>query len=185
MRSTISLWALHLDSELPFVGDAGATEPSAASRRRGVTIANFYRFGESLSLDADLSFAHAALPTAAGGAQRIPGALESVLAAGATCSEAAGMFGAIRLRRFGAYPLVEDNGVRARASALVHGDIGYALRSGARVQLSVLNLLDADADDVQYSYASRLRGEPVGGVGDVHFHPAEPRQARVSFSWAF
>jgi hypothetical protein len=32
-RSTMSMWMLHLDSELLFTCDAGITEPSAASRR--------------------------------------------------------------------------------------------------------------------------------------------------------
>src|SRR5690606_28897393 len=54
-RSTLTGWALDLDSELLFVGDAGATEPSDRSRRMGVTLANFYRATPSLSLDADLS----------------------------------------------------------------------------------------------------------------------------------
>ena len=59
LRSTVSVWALNLDSELLFTGDAGITEPAAASRRRGVTVANFYRPVPQLSLDADVSFAHA------------------------------------------------------------------------------------------------------------------------------
>src|SRR5262249_35642025 len=42
MRTTVSAWLLNLDSELLFTGDAGITEPAAASRRRGVTVANFY-----------------------------------------------------------------------------------------------------------------------------------------------
>ncbi|MCU0621026.1 MAG: TonB-dependent receptor plug domain-containing protein [Gemmatimonadales bacterium] len=36
-RSTLTLWALSLDSELLFVGDGGTTEPSFPSRRAGVT----------------------------------------------------------------------------------------------------------------------------------------------------
>ncbi|MBK6306646.1 MAG: hypothetical protein IPF47_13375 [Gemmatimonadetes bacterium] len=51
---------------------------------------------------------------------------------------------------------------------------------GVRVQLSILNLLGTRASDIQYYYASRLRGEPVGGVADIHFHPVEPRQLRLA-----
>ena len=43
LRTTVSVWALDLDSELLFTGDAGTTEPAAASHRRGVTFANFFR----------------------------------------------------------------------------------------------------------------------------------------------
>jgi hypothetical protein len=49
--------------------------------------------------------------------------------------------------------------------------------------VSVLNAFDAVADDIQYYYTSRLQGEPVSGVDDVHFHPVEPRQVRVSLGW--
>ncbi len=44
----------------------------------------------------------------------------------------------------------------------------------------MLNLLDANAADVSYFYASRLRGEPAEGVEDVHFHPVIPRTARLT-----
>jgi hypothetical protein len=37
---------------------------------------------------------------------------------------------------------------------------------------------------IDYS-ASRLPGEPAGGVDDVHFHPAAPRSARFGIAYAF
>jgi hypothetical protein len=74
----------------------------------------------------------------------------------------------------------EDHTVRARPSNLVNSEIGYSLRSGTRIQLSLLNLLNRTTEDIQYAYTSRLRGETSDGVDDLHFHPAEPRQIRVS-----
>jgi outer membrane receptor protein involved in Fe transport len=184
MRTTATLWALDLDSELLFTGDAGITEPSAASRRRGVTFANFYRPIPELSFDADVSFAHAEFVGVDAGQARIPGALENVIASGITYSlRQSGIFSSVRLRHFGSYPLIEDNTLRARASNLVNADVGYRLTSGTRIQVSVLNVLDGHADDIQYAYSSRLRGESSDGVDDVHFHPAEPRQVRVSIEW--
>ena len=191
LRSTVSVWTLGLDSELLFTGDAGTTEPSSASRRRGVTFANFYRplpggRLSALALDADVSFARARFHNADGTVTHIPGALERVLAAGATWAPAKGrVFGALRVRHFGSYPLVEENTVRARASTLVNGDVGVRLPRGTRLQLTVLNLLDRAADDIQYYYTSRLAGEPAGGVDDVHFHPVEPRQLRLSLGRQF
>ncbi|HEY0779536.1 MAG TPA: TonB-dependent receptor [Gemmatirosa sp.] len=192
LRSTVSLWALNLDSELLFTGDAGTTEPSAASRRAGVTFANFYRPVASgrlfaLALDADVSFARARFSGVDAGQTHIPGALEQVLAAGATWAPREGrVFGALRLRHFGSYPLIEDNSVRARASTLLNGDVGCRLSTGVQLQLTVLNLLDnRRADDIQYYYTSRLAGEPAGGVDDVHVHPVEPRQLRLSLGRRF
>ena len=48
---------LDLDSELLFVGDAGSTEPSRASRRHGLEFANHWRPLSWLTVDADLTFA--------------------------------------------------------------------------------------------------------------------------------
>jgi hypothetical protein len=183
LRSTLSLWALNLDNELLFVGDAGLTEPSNASRRRGVTLANFYRPISQLALDLDISLARARFSDVPSGQERIPGALERVVAAGATWSSTAGPFGAIRLRHFGSYPLIEDNSVRASATTLFNADAGWLFHPGIRLQLSLLNVFDVRAYDIQYYYASRLSGEPAEGVNDVHFHPVEPRQVRVSLGW--
>jgi hypothetical protein len=33
--------------------------------------------------------------------------------------------------------------------------------------------------DIEYFYASRLPGEPVDGVADIHLHPTLPRTARL------
>ncbi len=186
LRTTFSAWALNLDSELLFTGDAGITEPSAASQRRGVTLANFYRPVRWLAIDADASVAHAKFTGVPDDESHIPGALESVVAAGLTINpDAHGISSSVRLRHLGSYPLSEDNALRARASNLVNAEVGYELKQGTRIQLSVLNALNAVADDIQYAYASRLRGETSDGVYDVHFHPAEPRQFRVSLAYRF
>jgi outer membrane receptor protein involved in Fe transport len=186
LRTTLSAWALNLDSELLFVGDAGITEPSAASRRRGITFANFYRPITRLTLDADVSFAHANFAGVASGESHIPGALENVLTSGVTWSPAnAGVFSSLRLRHFGSYPLIEDKSLRARASNLLNAEIGYRFRSGTQIQLGVLNLANASMEDIQYVYASRLHGEVSDGTDDVHFHPAEPRQVRLSVNYRF
>lgn len=183
LRSTLSLWALDLESELLFVGDGGTTEPSGRSRRAGVTFANFYRPRPDLSLDADVSFARARFAGVAPDARFIPGALENVVAAGVTWGGVrSGPFSALRLRHFGSFPLIEDNSVRATASTLVNADAGYQLRR-VRLQLTVLNVFNAKARDIQYYYASRLAGEPAEGISDVHYHPAEPRQLRVGARW--
>ncbi|MCU0647034.1 MAG: TonB-dependent receptor [Gemmatimonadaceae bacterium] len=184
-RSTLALWTLRLDSELLFVGDAGTTEPQGASRRTGVTLANFWRTTPSLTLDADVSLTRARFADLPRGANFVPGALPDVIAAGVTWEPPRGrFFGAVRLRHFGRMPLIEDNSVRGRATTLGNASLGW--RAGqARVMLSLLNVLDSRASDIQYFYASRLGGEPSDGVNDIHFHPAEPRQVRVSVSYGW
>ena len=186
LQSTMSVWALNLDSELLFVGDAGATEPTSESRRSGVTLANFYRPIPSLSFDADVSFARARLSGVPSDESRIPGALENVIAGGVTWSPPQrGLYGALRVRHFGSYPLIETDVARAKASTLVNADVGFRVLRGLMVQATLLNAFDSRASDIQYYYASRLRGEPGAGVADVHFHRVEPRQLRASLGWAF
>ena len=54
-----------------------------------------------------------------------------------------------------------------------------------RVQLDVLNLFDSRDHDIDYFYASRLPGEPLEGIEDIHYHVFEPRQFRAHLSWIF
>ena len=43
LQTTVSIWQLHVDSELIFVGDAGSTEASRPSLRRGIEFTNYWR----------------------------------------------------------------------------------------------------------------------------------------------
>jgi hypothetical protein len=46
-------------------------------------------------------------------------------------------------------------------------------------------LVDRQASDIDYFYTSRLKGEPAGGVADIHSHPVEPRRVLVTLVAAF
>jgi outer membrane receptor protein involved in Fe transport len=184
LTSSVALWALNLDSELIYDGDAGTNDPSSPSRRLGVTWSNVYHPIAQLAFDADISYAHTRFADVPIGQTFVPGALENTLVAGVAWTPAPrGLFAALRVRRFGSYPLVQDNSVRAPATMVVNADVGYALASGIRVQLALLNLFNSLGDDIDYYYASRLPGEPAGGVMDQHLHPIEPRQFRITVAW--
>lgn len=51
-----------------------------------------------------------------------------------------------------------------------------------RLVCDVFNLFDRRVSDIDYFYVSRLAGESVAGVEDVHVHPALPREIRVGLS---
>ena len=53
-----------------------------------------------------------------------------------------------------------------------------------RISLDVFNLFNRKASDIDYFYSSQLAGE-AGPVDDRHFHPVEPRSARVSITYEF
>jgi hypothetical protein len=192
LHSTLSAWWLDIDSELLFVGDAGTTQASRPSRRYGLEFANYWTPTKWLTLDADVSVSQARFRDRDPAGQCIPGAIETVVAAGIAVHDLNGFFGGLRLRYFGPRPLIEDNTVRSTASALVNLRVGYAFNGRWKLTADVFNLLDRRASDIEYFYESRLRGEALnpdpalnGGYNDVHLHPAEPIAIRVALSGTF
>jgi outer membrane receptor protein involved in Fe transport len=114
----------------------------------------------------------------------IPGAIEKALSAGISYEDVAHTFGSLRVRYFGPRPLIEDASVSSRSSTLVNARFGYNFEAGLSLALEVFNLFNETASDIDYFYESRLPGEPAP-VSDVHFHPAEPRSARLVAQWKF
>ncbi len=182
--STVSIWALDLDSELVFSGDGGDTEANGPTRRYGVEFANFYRPVPWLTLDADLAFTHARYRDQTNGGRYIPNSIGTVFAGGLMIGQTAGWFGSMRTRFFGSQPIVEDNSVREPSSLTFNGRLGWRSRDW-EIALDVLNIFNRANVDIAYYYASRLPGEPVTGVSDVHLHPAEPREMRLNVTRRF
>lgn len=182
--SSVAVWVLGLDSELVFVGDAGGTEATGATRRYGVEWANYWRPARWVAFDADLAATNARYREAANGGRRIANSLALVLSGGVTLGGAEGWFGSGRLRYFGRQPLLEDNTVRAPSSSTVNLRVGWRSPDW-EFALDLTNALDRANFDIAYAYASRLPGEASTGVDDVHFHPAEPRTVRCSVTRRF
>ncbi len=184
LQSTVALWYLGIDSELLFVGDAGTTEAGRPSRRVGLEWTNYARLARWMTVDADLAFTDARFTDDDPAGTRIPGALDRVISAGVTF-ESRPVSGSVRVRHFGPRPLTEDATVSSKSTTMWNGEVGYRLSSQARLVLEAFNIFDAEVSDIDYFYASRLPGEPAGGVDDVHFHPALPRSARMGIQFLF
>ncbi len=177
----VGFW-LELDSELVFVGDAGGTEANAGSKRSGVEAAVFWHATNWLALDGNYTFTDAAYVERQDGGKRIPGSVESTGSLGLSAVLPMGATVSARVRYLGPAPLVEDGSVWADESILVNAGVGYRLDS-LELRLDVFNVFNSNDHDISYFYASRLPGEPVEGVEDVHFHPLEPRTVRASLVW--
>jgi hypothetical protein len=179
LQSSLALWQLDMDSELVYVGDAGATEASAASRRRGIEWSNRYTLGPHLLLDADLAWTHARFTNG----DRIPNAVDRVGSLAATARNFGPWSASLQWRYLGPGALVEDNSVRSRPSLTTNLRVGYKLPAtlgrDSELTLDVFNLTDRRVDDIQYFYASRVPGE-ADAVADRHLHPAEPRTHRLT-----
>ncbi|MGI9458200.1 MAG: TonB-dependent receptor [Aeoliella sp.] len=179
----IAFW-LELDSELVFVGDAGTTEPNDGSERTGIEFASFWQPLEWLAANFSYTYTDARFRKDTNGGRKVPGAVASTASLGLTAAWESGLFGSVRARYLGESPLVEDNSVRAGDSLLVNAGVGYRWEN-VELRIEAFNLLDTNDNDITYFYASRLPGEPVDGIEDVHFHPLEPRtfRASVSYHW--
>ena len=183
---SLALFRIDLDSELVFVGDAGNTEALGSSTREGVEVTADLRLGRGFHVELDATLADARLDTSSHGrAQLVPGAVGTSLGAGIV-RDASVWSGALRLRHFGDIPLTPDGDVTWEGSTTVDGVISFPIPALPRltVTVEVFNLLDSRASDVEYFYASRLPGEPVGGIEDIHLKPLRPRSARLTLRWS-
>jgi hypothetical protein len=185
LDSTVSLFLLEFDSELVFNGDAGDTSPAGPSRRIGVEWTNRYRPLYWVTLDADFAYTYARFTDFDPAGQFIPNAPSIVASAGLTLGEETGWFGALRWRFFGVRPLAQDGSVYSGATSLFDARLGYTFENGLKFTLDALNLFNTQADQIDYFYTSRLAGEALAGVNDIHFHPVEPLALRLTVTKAF
>jgi outer membrane receptor protein involved in Fe transport len=184
LNASIALWSLELDSELLFVGDAGNTEATRGSERQGVEVTAYYRLNDYWTADIEYAYTDAKFTDFAPEGDNIPGSIEQVVQAGLSGQFLDGWFGSLRLRYFGERPLIEDGSVKSDSTTVLNLRAGYQ-GPDWELKMDVLNLLDSDDHDIDYYYASRLPGEPAGGVEDIHFHILEPRTVRVYATYKF
>jgi outer membrane receptor protein involved in Fe transport len=175
LQTSVALWALRSNSELVYVGDAGATEASGASRRRGIEISNRWIPAPWFLLDADLAFSRGRFDDGS----RIPNAVDSVASVAATLKDLQGWTASLQWRYLGSGALVEDNSVRAEPSSTFNLRLTRNFGKRVALTLDVFNLFDRQVNDIQYFYTSQLPGE-AAPVADRHLHPAEPRSLRLT-----
>ena len=118
----------------------------------------------------------------------IPGAIDRVASLGATVKDLGPWSGTVHARYFGPRPLIEDNSQRSQSSVIFSARASYKVDAKTSVNFDVFNLFNSKSNDIEYFYCSRvLNDDPTktcsnGSVGkdDIHFHPAEPRTARLA-----
>ena len=128
LQSSLALWQLKSDSELVYVGDAGTTEPSGASTRRGVEFNNRWIPVPWFLLDADFAWTHARFDNG----DRIPNALDRVASLAATLRDLGPWSASLQLRYLGPGALIEDNSVRSTSSTLTNLRVSRKLGSNGR-----------------------------------------------------
>jgi len=176
---TATYWRLSVGSELRFVGDSNAVEPSGASRRRGIEMVAFWRPLPWLALDGNYTASHARYRNG----DHIPNAFENAAAAGVSVVKD-GWEGSVRVRHLGPSPLVEDNSIRDKGSTVVNL---RAARKFERLELygDVLNVLGSRDKDIAYFYESYIPAFDAAPVEGRLSRVVEPRTVRAGVTWRF
>lgn len=184
LQTSLALWQLDLASELLFIGDAGTTEASAPSRRRGIELANYWTPTEHITVDVDAALSKARFRNSSPGGRLIPGSIEKTASVSTSWNGSGAWSGSARLRYFGPRPLIEDGSVKSKGSTLTNLQMTYAATQQLKLRLEVLNVFDRNVSDIDYFYESQLAGE-AAPAEDIHTHPAEPRTVRAAIRWSF
>ncbi|SDG44117.1 MULTISPECIES: TonB-dependent receptor [unclassified Duganella] len=179
LQTSLSLYRLDFDSELVYIGDAGATEAGPPSRRHGIEFSNYYKPLKWLSVDLDLAYARARSRGAVEEGRYIPGAIEGTGQLAVTVDDGGPYSASLKLRYFGPRPLIEDNSVRSRSSMTLNGRFGWKIRKDLALELEAFNITNRRDSAIDYYYASQLKGE-AAAVADIHFHPIESRSLRAT-----
>jgi outer membrane receptor protein involved in Fe transport len=179
-------WWSTIESELIYVGDSGAVEPSDPGKRHGYELTGFFKPNEWLAIDAVWTGSEAHYEGLQDGQNFVPGALESSgeLGVSAIFPE---FNAAARARYLGPHPLIEDNSVRGESTLLMNLRAAWTPRNLAGFEFygELLNLFDSQRHDVDYFYPTRFPGEPPEGIEGQNSRVVEPRQFRVGVKKTF
>ena len=186
----VSVFREDFRSELRYDAEAGQDSASAPSRRQGVEVSAEYRPLPWIELNSDLAFSKARyqgdLAAFDLDGPFIANAPSFIGSFGVLVDNLGPWFGGLQWRRLGPYPINDgDAAPEDKGYSEVNLDVGYKFSRRLKAQVSVFNLLNSHADAAAYYYASRLPGEPAGGVNDFQVHPLEPISARFSVTATF
>ena len=177
-------WSLHLQDELVYIGDDGNVENTGPTQRYGLDLAARYQLGKRLFADADFNHNHGRQLDAPAGANFIPLAPSFTTTGGLTYKAPKGLSSSLRYRHIDSRPANDDGSITARGYFLLDAVISYTT---ARFQLGATaeNLLNVQWNQAQFATQSRLPGEGVHGVDELHFTPGTPFYAKLNGSVFF
>ncbi|QDC40015.1 TonB-dependent receptor [Sphingobium fuliginis] len=177
---TATYWWLNVGSELRFVGDSNAVEPTGASKRHGYEIVAFWRPLPWLAVDGNYTASHSRYDNG----DRIPNAFENA-ASGGVAVVLGRWETSLRVRHLGPYPLIEDNSVRDKGSTVVNARGAW---KGKRIELygELLNIFDSRDKDIAYFYESYIPAFDMTGPQEGRLsRVVEPRTVRLGMKVKF
>ncbi len=178
-RVSADIWYLHLASEQVWSGDAGGTEPSDPTRRFGLDLEGSVEATPWLTLDANVTWAHATPVTTSGALALAPRWMGS---GGIAVHDALG-FVSLRARGIADRPGNDDGSLTAEGYLIFDLIAGRTLGRYA-IELTVTNLFDTDWREAQFAEKSRV-STTAPLLEQMHFTPGVPLTATVAAAVTF
>ncbi|MBA3498829.1 MAG: TonB-dependent receptor [Myxococcota bacterium] len=181
-RVSADVWYLGLSSEQVWSGDAGGTAPSDPTRRFGIDVEGSVDATPWLSLDANVTWAHATFVANRGNGGALALAPRWMGSGGATLKGKTG-FIALRARGIGDRPGNDDGSLTADGYLIFDVIAGKQIGS-VDLNLTINNALDADWREAQFAEESRVT--PTSDVVEqMHYTPGMPLTAtmNVAYKW--
>lgn len=181
-----TLWALELQSELVFVGDAGTTDPRGPTRRHGVEVAARGQVVGPLYINGSVTWTQAEFRETGNAVPLAP----EVTAYGAMLLRwPEGLSSQLQATYLGVRPLTEDRSIKAPSWMVVDLSERYQLpiklqHGRLEAFLFIQNLLDTQWEQATFAFSSQLAAEPAA-VTDIHFVPGTPRFFMGGIAWYF
>jgi hypothetical protein len=179
-RVSADVWYLRLSSEQVWSGDAGGTEASDPTRRFGIDVEASVDATPWLSLDANVTWAHATFVANRGNNGALALAPRWMGSGGATVHGESG-FVAVRARGIGDRPGNDDGTLTAKGFLIFDVIAGKQIRS-VDLNLTINNAFDADWREAQFAEESRVT--PTADVVEqMHYTPGIPLTATMTAAY--
>lgn len=167
-----AIWALFLEQEFVYVGDAGIVKPSGKTRRTGIGFGGRYEALNWLYLFGDLNYTYARSTEEVNGANYIPLAPSLTSTGGFSIDNLAAFSGGLKYRYIKDRPANEDNSIVAEGYFVTDLTANYTYRNFI-FSIIVENLFDTEWNKTQFATKSSLFNEPEP-VEEIHFTPGTP-----------
>lgn len=183
MLINAAIWALDLEQEFVYVGDAAVVEPSGYTRRMGADLSIRYQLTNWLYADVDANFTNPRSLYDSVGKNYIPLAPTLTSIGGLTAKFKNGLNFGLRYRHISDRPANPDNSVVAKGYTLLDGVVNFVKPKYA-IGLSIENIMNAEWNEAQFDTESKLKNE-TQSVSELHYTPGIPFFVKGSLSLFF